>query len=274
MFAQGPAARATSAHHGVRSGRAMRCSWQLQISHFWQSKTAHVGVCRAVCGAPTCWPGHQGRSVEGMHGSETRMLLKHYLERGVSKAELSSLFGVSRRTIHSWIEAGDLDRDLAAGETRYSPRPRRPHKLDAYKGIIDERLAEFPRLTAQRLFDQVRAAGYEGGYSRVRDQRPRGAAVRSGRADGALRDAAGAPGPGGLRHVHAAVGTPPRAGGCARPFAAAVAAVLSAADHGGADRGPGERVRALRPRAAGTAVRPDAARWCCRTTGRAAASWS
>ena len=97
------------------------------------------------------------------------MRLKHYLERGVSKAELSRRLGVSRRTIHAWIEAGELDRDLAAGGTRYKPRPRRPHKLDPYKGIIEERLAEYPRLTAQRLFDEVRAAGYEGGYSRVRD---------------------------------------------------------------------------------------------------------
>ena len=104
-----------------------------------------------------------------MHGWETRMRLKHYLERGVSKAELSRRFGVSRRTIHAWIEAGELDRDLSAGATRYSPRPRRPHKLDPYKGIIEARLAEFPRLSAQRLFDEVRAAGYAGGYSRVRD---------------------------------------------------------------------------------------------------------
>ena len=104
-----------------------------------------------------------------MHGWETRMLLKHCLERGVSKVVLSRRFGVSRRTIHAWIEAGELDRDLAAGEAQYSPRPRRQHKLDPYKGIIDARLAEFPRLTARRLFDEVRAAGYEGGYSRVRD---------------------------------------------------------------------------------------------------------
>ena len=97
------------------------------------------------------------------------MLLKHYLERGVSKAELSRRFGVSRRTIHGWIASGELDRDLAAGATRYAPRPRRAHKLDAYKGIIDARLAEFPRLSARRLFDEVRAAGYAGGYGRVRD---------------------------------------------------------------------------------------------------------
>ena len=104
-----------------------------------------------------------------MHGWETRMLLRHYLERGVSKAELSRRFGVSRRTIYSWIASGDLDRDLAAGGTRYTPRPRRVHKLDPYKGIIDARLTEFPQLSVQRLFDEVRAAGYAGSYGRVRD---------------------------------------------------------------------------------------------------------
>ena len=104
-----------------------------------------------------------------MHGWEIRMLLKHYLDQGVSMAELSRRFGVSRRTIHSWIESGQLDQDLSSGESSYTPRPREAHKLDPYKGIIHARLEQFPRLSAQRLFDEVRAAGYPGGYSRVRD---------------------------------------------------------------------------------------------------------
>ena len=110
-----------------------------------------------------------------MHGWETRMLLKYDLERGVSKAELSRRFGVSRRTIHEWVETGQLDRDLSSGGSRYAPRPPAPHKLDPYTGIIDARLEEYPGLSAQRLFDEVRAAGYPGGYSRVRDE------VRAGR---------------------------------------------------------------------------------------------
>ena len=115
-----------------------------------------------------------------MHKWETKMLLRHYLERGVSKAELSRRFGVSRRTIHEWIQTGQLDRDLSAGGSRYSPRPPTPHKLDPYTAIIDARLEQYPGLSAQRLFDEVRAAGYPGGYSRVRDYvravRPRPAA--------------------------------------------------------------------------------------------------
>ena len=104
-----------------------------------------------------------------MHGWETRMLLRHYLEQGVTKAALSRRLGVSRRTIHSWIESGQLERDLSSGEADYSPRARVAHKLDPYKELIEARLGEFPRLSAQRLFVEVRATGYEGGYSRVRD---------------------------------------------------------------------------------------------------------
>ena len=68
------------------------------------------------------------------------MLLKHYLDRGVSKAELSRRFGVNRRTLHNWVDTGQLDRDLAAGARGYSPRPPVAHKLDPYKAIIDARL--------------------------------------------------------------------------------------------------------------------------------------
>ena len=35
--------------------------------------------------------------------------------------------------------------------------------------MIDVRQREFPRLSAQRLFDEVRAAGHTGGYGRVRE---------------------------------------------------------------------------------------------------------
>ncbi len=43
------------------------------------------------------------------------------------------------------------------------------HKLDPYKAIIDARLEEFPKLSAKRLFDEVRAAGYPGCYESVRN---------------------------------------------------------------------------------------------------------
>ena len=48
------------------------------------------------------------------------------------------------------------------------------HKLDPYKAIIDARLEAFPKLSAKRLFDEVRAADYPGCYSRVNDYVGRG----------------------------------------------------------------------------------------------------
>ena len=58
---------------------------------------------------------------------------------------------------------------MSAGPRGYAARPPVAHKLDPYKGIIDARLEAFPKLSAKRLFDEIRAAGYPGGYRRVLD---------------------------------------------------------------------------------------------------------
>ncbi len=39
-----------------------------------------------------------------MHRWERSTLLRHYLKEGGSKTVLSRRFGVSRRTIHEWVE--------------------------------------------------------------------------------------------------------------------------------------------------------------------------
>ena len=105
-----------------------------------------------------------------MHEWSTRMLLKHYLDQGPDQDG-------AVETVEGEPEDDPLlDRVQTAGSRRgrwgqtcYSPRPAVASKLDPYKGIIKARLQEFPKLSAQRLFDEVRAAGYGGGYSRVRD---------------------------------------------------------------------------------------------------------
>jgi transposase len=91
-----------------------------------------------------------------MFGRETRMLLRHYLEQGTSKSALARHLGVHRDTIHRWIREGDLDRDLDATPVRYGPRRAAPTKLDAYKAIIETRLAAYPQLSAVRLLAEIR----------------------------------------------------------------------------------------------------------------------
>src|SRR5262245_56283238 len=103
-----------------------------------------------------------------MFGRETRMLLRHYLEHGTSKSALARQLGVSRDTIHRWIREGDLDRDLDDEAVRYGPRPSAPTKLDPYKPIVEARLAAYPELSAVRLLEEIRAAGYPGGYSQLK----------------------------------------------------------------------------------------------------------
>jgi transposase len=63
---------------------------------------------------------------------------------------------------------GDLDRDLDATGVQYGPRPPVATKLDAYRGIIEARLAAYPQLSAVRLLEEIRAAGYAGGYSQLK----------------------------------------------------------------------------------------------------------
>ena len=103
-----------------------------------------------------------------MIGREKRVLLRHYLEQGMPKAAIARHLKISRRTLYNWIEAGELDRGADSRAVRYGPRPQRASKLDPYKGIIDTRLAEYPKLSAVRLFDEVQAAGYPGGYGQVK----------------------------------------------------------------------------------------------------------
>ena len=99
---------------------------------------------------------------------ERQVRLRHYLEQGLTHTAIAAKLGISRRTIHRWVKGGDLDRTLNEAP-RYGPRSAVAQKLDAYKPVIGTRLAEYPKLSAVRLFGEVKAAGYTGGYTRVKD---------------------------------------------------------------------------------------------------------
>jgi transposase len=110
-----------------------------------------------------------------VYGWERLVLLKHLLDHGLSKSAIARQLDVSRRTVYHWITTGQLERDL----TGSSPRVRagRPRKLAPYQPIITTRLATYPQLSAVRLFEEIRAAGYPGGITQLReyvaDVRPR-----------------------------------------------------------------------------------------------------
>lgn len=99
---------------------------------------------------------------------ETRVLLVHYLEQGLSKAAIARLLGIDRRTVHRWIAGGQLERDVETDLLKAPVRRQsRAGKLDPYKAIIRSRLQEYPDLSSVRLLGEIRAAGYSGGYSQL-----------------------------------------------------------------------------------------------------------
>ncbi len=102
-----------------------------------------------------------------MYGWDTLVLLQHLLDEGLSKSAIARRLGVSRRIVHHWIATGQLARDLDTMPSR--AMPPRPTKLDPYQPIIHERLAAYPELSAVRLFEEVRKAGYVGGITQLRD---------------------------------------------------------------------------------------------------------
>jgi transposase len=87
------------------------------------------------------------------------------LEEGLSKTAIAAQLGVSRRVVYHWLQTGQLDRDVTGPRVRVA----RPVKLAPYQPILDARLATYPELSAVRLFEEVRAAGYGGGITQLRD---------------------------------------------------------------------------------------------------------
>jgi len=103
-----------------------------------------------------------------VYGWDTLVLLKHLLDEGLSKTAIATRLGISRRLVYYLIDTGQLDRDLSQSAVRRSRAPVTT-KLTPYHGIITARLATYPELSASRLFDECRAAGYPGGITQLRD---------------------------------------------------------------------------------------------------------
>ena len=83
-----------------------------------------------------------------MYTRDTLVLLKHFLDSGLSKTAIADQLGISRRLVHHLIATGQLDRDL--GEDA-SPRTRAVTgvaKLATVTPWIETRLAVFPALSA------------------------------------------------------------------------------------------------------------------------------
>jgi transposase len=80
--------------------------------------------------------------------------------QGLSIKAISRRLGVSRNTVRLALRR--------PGPPLYQ-RPAVPSKLDLYKDYLLARLAEFPELSAVVLFEEVKALGYPGGLSILKE---------------------------------------------------------------------------------------------------------
>lgn len=94
----------------------------------------------------------------------------------MSRSALARQLGIGRDTVHSRVRDGELERDPGAEPLRPNTPPGMS-QLDPCRPLILARLGAFPHLSAVRLFEHVKAAGYRARYGPaeryVRAVRPR-----------------------------------------------------------------------------------------------------
>jgi transposase len=113
-----------------------------------------------------------------MSGWKTRAELDHQIVllhgRGRSRRQIARAVGVTRGLVDRLLARRETDKSTAL-PVQEAVVPR-ASKLDAFEPRIRELLASYPSITAQRILEELRGAGYPGGYSilkeRVRKLRP------------------------------------------------------------------------------------------------------
>jgi transposase len=96
-------------------------------------------------------------------------------QAGASMRSIAEQLGISRGAVYRALARVQAQRD---GRTALAPRARRRGSIiDPFEPILKELLTKYPNLTVERALQELRARGYTGGYTvlrqRVRLLRPR-----------------------------------------------------------------------------------------------------
>ena len=106
-----------------------------------------------------------------------RLLITMHSE-GWSIRKLAGYFSISRNTVRRILRKHAAARDTGHGAVcRQKQQPTlRESKLEPFLDRITELLKDFPKITGQRVYEEITAAGYDGGISilraRLRSLRP------------------------------------------------------------------------------------------------------
>jgi transposase len=89
-------------------------------------------------------------------------------QAGASMRSIAEELGISRGAVYRALARVQAQRD---GRAAPSPRARRRGSIvDSFEPILKELLAKYPNLTVERALQELRARGYAGGYTVVRER--------------------------------------------------------------------------------------------------------
>lgn len=90
-------------------------------------------------------------------------------QQGMSHRAIARSLRVSRNRVRELLEEHAKQRSAPhLALTAETSRPPRPSKLDGFREAAQQLLADFPDITAQRLFEELRGRGFRGGYTVVK----------------------------------------------------------------------------------------------------------
>jgi len=89
--------------------------------------------------------------------------------QGVRWRAIARAVHISRNTVRKILVEHEATRHAEHSALPKPPeRAPRPKKIDAFAPKISELFARFPDITAQRVFEELRDAGFTGGYTAVK----------------------------------------------------------------------------------------------------------
>ena len=94
-------------HHQALGGHDV--TGHARVSEKLARNRAHIGLGRRL--SEVGYHGVSTREEDAMIGKETRMRLRHYLERGMTKVATAGGW-VNRRPAYRWIASSQLDQEL------------------------------------------------------------------------------------------------------------------------------------------------------------------
>lgn len=98
----------------------------------------------------------------------TRLEIVQRHQQGTSSRSIALELGISRGSVDRVLARIKAQRTSSAGPS--VPSPRHGRLLDAFEPILKELLGRYPNLSAERALQELRARGFTGGYTIVRER--------------------------------------------------------------------------------------------------------